>query len=114
MHVSVIGHVYRSDRHEINAPICLIATICFVSLWMPFHTVPNEPVPSFSRRVYWLAGLELGTGDGSGPRPRFSIRGEEDGERVRTLGCMGGGVASESEIEYDEASLRRWTTAVMA
>lgn len=43
-------------------------------------------MPSFSRRVYWLAGLLLGIGNGS--LGRF-VCGEEGGERVSTRGCFG-------------------------
>jgi hypothetical protein len=65
-----------------------MATTCLVSLWMALYTTPKEPVPSFSSRVYWLAGFELGMGAGSGARLRCrSSRGEDDGERVRTFGC---------------------------
>jgi hypothetical protein len=32
------------------------------------YTVPKLPVPSFSRSVYWLAGLLLGIGYGSDGR----------------------------------------------
>jgi len=42
-----------------------MATSCFVSLCIALYTVPKLPVPSFSRRVYWLAGLLLETGYGS-------------------------------------------------
>ena len=45
-----------------GVPICLIATICFVSLCIALYTVPKLPVPSFSSSVYWLAGFVLGRG----------------------------------------------------
>lgn len=75
-----------------SAPICLIATICFVSLCIALNTVPKLPVPSFSNRVYWLAGLLLGTGwgsgaDGRGTRSYSSWTGEDDGDLVSALGC---------------------------
>lgn len=42
-----------------------MATICLVSLCIALYTVPKLPVPSFSKRVYWLSGLLLGIGMGS-------------------------------------------------
>lgn len=39
---------------------------------MALYTVPKLPVPSFSRSVYWLAGLLLGIGYGSDGRNFFS------------------------------------------
>lgn len=39
---------------------------------MALYTVPKLPVPSFSRSVYWLAGLLLGIGNGSNGRSFFS------------------------------------------
>jgi hypothetical protein len=62
-----------------TVPICLIATICFVSLCMALYTVPKEPVPSFSRSVYCDAGLLCGIGYGS-----LGLRasGEKEGDFV--------------------------------
>ena len=62
-----------------------MATTCFVSLCMALKTVPNDPVPSFSMRVYWLAGFELGIGYGS----RRAARGRsgEEGGDLESLGC---------------------------
>jgi len=39
---------------------------------MALYTVPKLPVPSFSRSVYWLAGLLVGIGCGSDCRSFFS------------------------------------------
>lgn len=55
-----------------SLPICFTATICLVSLWIALYTVPKLPVPSFSKSVYWLAGLLLGIGYGSDGRSFFS------------------------------------------
>jgi hypothetical protein len=41
------------------SPIILIATISLVMLWEAFHTVPKEPVPSFSSNVYATEGSAL-------------------------------------------------------
>jgi hypothetical protein len=41
------------------SPIILMATISLVILWEAFHTVPKEPVPSFSSSVYATDGSAL-------------------------------------------------------
>lgn len=68
-------------------PICLTATICLVSLWMALYTVPKLPVPSFSKSVYWLAGLLLGMGCGSDVRSFFSGLGVSGDERASADFC---------------------------
>lgn len=68
-----------------------MATICFVSLCIALYTVPKLPVPNFSRRVYWLAGLLLGMGYGSGSRGTGgglrSLVGEDGRDLFETLLC---------------------------
>ena len=92
-------------KAEDNTPICLMATICLVSLCMALYTTPKLPVPSFSSSVYWLAGLLLGIGVGSlGPERAFrscaSFAGEEGGDFVRALGC-------ETRLALDLLALRK-------
>lgn len=70
-----------------SSPICLTATICLVSLWIALYTVPKLPVPSFSKRVYWLAGLLLGMGYGSDGRSFFSALGVSGDERTSEDFC---------------------------
>jgi hypothetical protein len=41
------------------SPIILMATISLVILCEAFHTVPKEPVPSFSSNVYATEGSAL-------------------------------------------------------
>jgi hypothetical protein len=65
-------HVRTATIASKSSPICLTATICLVSLWIALYTVPKLPVPSFSKSVYWLAGLLLGIGDGPDGRSFFS------------------------------------------
>lgn len=59
---------------------------------MALYTVPKLPVPNFSNSVYWLAGLLVGIGNGSGAdgrgtRSSSSFTGDEDGDFVSALGC---------------------------
>lgn len=70
-----------------SLPICLTATICLVSLWIALYTVPKLPVPSFSRSVYWLAGLLLGIGHGPDGRNLFSGLGASGDERASVGFC---------------------------
>ena len=77
----------RKQRGIGPLPICLTATICLVSLWMALYTVPKLPVPSFSKSVYWLAGLLLGIGYGSDGRSFFSGLGVSGDERTSVGFC---------------------------
>jgi len=50
---------YQPQLMRSYSPIVLIATISLVTLWEAFHTVPKEPVPSFSSNVYATEGSAL-------------------------------------------------------
>jgi hypothetical protein len=62
---------YQSQLARSCSPIILIATISLVTLWEAFHTVPKDPVPSFSNSVYATEGSALDVD---------SFISEEDGE----------------------------------
>ena len=50
---------YQPQLMRSYSPIILMATISLVTLWEAFHTVPKEPVPSFSSNVYATEGSAL-------------------------------------------------------
>ena len=87
--VRVRPHEGKVKTTSVPSPICLTATICLVSLWIALYTVPKLPVPSFSKSVYWLAGLLLGIGYGSDGRSFFSGLDVSGDERTSVDFCWG-------------------------